>query len=212
VIQYLELLRKAGLEVDALDVGPAAWARLIRHAGARGRSDSADPPNVLLLNFAAEASYLTVIWGRRLMLDRTVAFSERNILARVMQVLDAPRELALALLGDPARAAGGDEQAAATISEILRPELATLIAEVNDTLAYLASKTRGCHVDAIFVAGRAAGYPSVLKALGQHLAPPVRRFNPVEIFSPPGAEASTDLALGESPGIILAAGMALRGT
>jgi type IV pilus assembly protein PilM len=73
VLTYLELLTEAGLEVSALDFGPAALARLVRHAGALGWPDFPSLPNALLVNFSADASFVTVLSGRRLMLDRAVA-------------------------------------------------------------------------------------------------------------------------------------------
>lgn len=145
VLAYLELLTGAGLAVDALDVGPAALARLVRHVGARKWAEFPLMPNVLLINFGAEASFLTVIWGRRLMLDRAVEFCEQRLLARMKQVLDLPQELALPLLYGhrvgPATA--GEAETARTVAEVLRPEITGLLDEINKTLIYMASKTRG---------------------------------------------------------------------
>lgn len=211
VLGYLELLTGAGLAVDALDVGPAALARLVRHVGARKWSDFPLVPNVLLINFGAEASFLTVIWGRRLMLDRAVAFCEQRLLARMNQVLDLPEELALPLLsGHPAWPAAREEETAHTVAEVLRPEITGLLDEINKTLIYMASKTRGRSVDMIYLAGRAARHPIILKTLGEQLQVPVEILNPVSALSSSECMSKYDHELGMSPGIALATGLALR--
>jgi len=212
VLAYLELLTGAGLEVDALDVGPAALARLVRHVGARNWAEFPLLPNVLLINFGAEASFLTVIWGRRLMLDRAVEFCEQRLLSRLKQVLDLPEELARPLLYGKVSspAAAGEEETAHTLAEVLRPEITALLDEINKTLIYMASKTRGRSVDIIYLAGGAARHAGILKILREQLQVPVEILNPVAVFASPECAAKCDQQLGMQPGIALATGLALR--
>ena len=42
-------------------------------------------PNALLINFGTESSYLTVIWGRRTVLDRVIEFSDKGLLERLQE-------------------------------------------------------------------------------------------------------------------------------
>jgi len=78
---YLDALRGAGLEPVALDIGPAAIARLL----AAMQEDYEQ--SVLLVNFGASKSFLTVIWGRRLMLDREVDFGEAQLVDKLARAL-----------------------------------------------------------------------------------------------------------------------------
>jgi len=54
VMAYLDMLTGAGLEVDALDIGPAALARLVSRAGALSTAEFPRLPNMLLRHFGAD--------------------------------------------------------------------------------------------------------------------------------------------------------------
>lgn len=214
VVAYLDLLTGAGLKVDALDIGPAALTRLVVHAGAIHTPEFPILPNVLLANFGAESSFLTVIWGRRLMLDRAVEFSENRIFSRLEQVLKMPQELAMRLLYE--KNVASDTQPHNSIetdqmvTEVLRPEMALLLQEINKTLVYMASRTRGKSVDKIYLAGRVARYPGILDYLREQLQVSVNILDPVEVFATEKCR-SHDQSLGTMAGIALATGLALRG-
>jgi type IV pilus assembly protein PilM len=212
VVAYLDLLTAAGLEVDALDIGPAALARLVCHAGSIHTPDFPRFPNVLLINFGSFSSFLTVIWGRRVMLDRTVEFSENRLFARLKLILEMPESLAMHLLyeADPLIENGSPDEARRTVTEVLRPEITLLLREINKTLVYMASKTRGQSFDMIYLAGRVARYPSLLNILAEQLKIPVKILNPVAVFATAGSKA-IDESLGTMAGIALTTGMALRG-
>jgi type IV pilus assembly protein PilM len=213
VVAHLDLLARAGLEVDALDIGPAALARLVSHAGAIHAPGFPNLPNVLLVNFGADSSYLTVIWGRRLMLDRAVDFSENRLFTRLKQVLDMPQELAQRLLYEhaatPDSNSGVPHEARKMVSEVLRPEINALLQEINKTLVYMASRTRGKSVDKIYLAGRVCNYPGVLTSLGEQLHVPVEKLDPVTVFGAQNTRVANDL--GTMAGMALTTGLALRG-
>jgi len=212
VMAYLDLLTGAGLEVDALDIGPAALARLVSHAGALNTTEFAQAPNMLLVNFGADSSFLTVIWGRRLLLDRAVGFSENRMLACLKKVLDMPEELAMRLLYEtpPSIESGSPDEASQMMAEVLRPEIAPLVQEINKTLVYMASRTRGKLVDRIFLSGRVACYPGMLNILREKLNIPVEVLDPVAVFASKLRKPHGE-GLGAVAGIALTTGLALRG-
>lgn len=212
VMAYLDLLTGAGLEVDALDIGPAALARLVSHAGALNTTEFAQAPNMLLVNFGADSSFLTVIWGRRLLLDRAVGFSENRMLACLKKVLDMPEDLAMRLLYEtpPSIVNGSPDEASQMMAEVLRPEIAPLVHEINKTLVYMASRTRGKLVDRIFLSGRAACYPGILNILREKLNIPVEMLDPVAVFASKLRKPHKE-GLGAVAGIALTTGLALRG-
>jgi type IV pilus assembly protein PilM len=210
VMAYLHLLNDAGLRVDALDIGPAALTRYVRHTGARHFPEFPAKPNALLINFGADLSYLTVIWGRRTVLDRVVDFGESRLLKRLKTVLDTPPELALRILCRSSDAASLQDESRGLVEEIIKPDLNVLHQEISKTLVYMASRTRGKSVDAIFLAGPVARHSVVVESLQQHVKVPVHILNPVVDLSARD-DRRHDEAIGTTAGAALAAGLALRG-
>lgn len=216
VMSYLKLLASADLEVDALDIGPAALTRLISHAGAIHTPEFPKLPNVLLINFGVDSSFLTIICGRRLMLDRAVEFSEKRVFSRLQQVLNMPEALAIRLLYETPAQVGGQNNASSEsgqmVAEVLNSEIAVLLQEVNKTLGYMASKTRGQTVGKIYLSGRVSRYSGILTALRGQLPVPIEVLNPVDIFAAEKNQArDQDKEVGAMAGIALATGLALRG-
>lgn len=214
VVAYLDLLTSAGLSVDALDIGPAALARLVSHTGAIHVPEYPKLPNVLLINFGADSSFLTIIWGRRLMLDRPVEFSENRMFTRLKQALDMPEELMIRLLYENNTNAemvnAKPDEINQMVTEVLRPEINLLLQEVNKTLVYMRSKTRGKSVGQIYLTGRVARYPGILNYLREQLHVAVDILDPVEVFAAEKYRLSGH-SIGAMPGIALTTGLALRG-
>lgn len=213
VLAYLGALERAGLEVVALDIGPAALARLTAQVN---RLDArSDHPNVLAINFGRRRSYLSVIWGRRLELDREIEFAEEVLLARVQGALGVDEAMARQLLmhkglHTETLAAGQDAELARTLAEVLRPEFAALVAEVNKTLIYTASRSRGRSVDQIYLLGSVGRYPGADRLLQGMLSIPVEVLNPFRAFRSTLPAADLE-RLKPIAGIALACGLALRG-
>jgi len=210
VLAYLETLRGAGLEPVALDIGPAAIARLL--AAMQENFDQ----SVLLINFGASKSYLTVIWGRRLMLDREIDFGEMQLVDRLSRALGLSTEVALALLrehgiGTPAGAphqAGTAPDIGRTVREILYQEFAALAEELVRTQVYVASRTRGSAVSRVYLNGSVARYRHIQQRVEELVRLPVELLDPLKAFH--GA-AMSSLVGSDTHGIALATGLALRG-
>ncbi len=211
VTAYLDALSESGLDVAALDVAPAALTRLMSWISA---ADAATHPNLLLINFGATRSYLTVVWGRRLMLDRSVEFAEQRLLARLEKILDIapPEGMKLLLERGFGSSTGGDDvnELVHTLKEVLRPEFAALKAEVNNTLVYTASKAHGRSVDRIYVVGSIARYPGIEDLLREQFALPVKILDPLSLFSHRLSDRELSWLWPRS-GVAAASGLALRG-
>lgn len=210
VARYLDTLRCAGLEPVAIDIGPAALARLFSLPGVAQGYD-----NVLIVNFGRERSFLTVVWGRRMMLDREVAFGETGLADRLAGALGLDEATALDLIRRqgfhvPGKrdADGGEGELSQTITEILRGEFVGLAAEINRTLLYTASRTRGKSVDRVSLLGSVARHPGSDALLESLLAVPVDNYDPFEHFPPLAGVDTRRVAHSE---IALATGLALRG-
>jgi type IV pilus assembly protein PilM len=211
VLAYLETLRGAGLEPVALDIGPAAIARLL--AAMQEDFERA----VLLINFGTQKSYLTVVWGRRLMLDREIEFSESQLVDKLARSLGLAPEVALGLLhehgiGAPAAAPhttpGSPADIGRTIREILYQEFSALAEELVRTQVYVASRTRGSALSRVYLNGSVARYAHVRERMEQLVRLPVEVLDPFKaLHTAPGFTADSNV----ERGIALAAGLALRG-
>lgn len=211
VTAYLDALSEAGLEVASLDVAPAALARVMAWIGS---ADSAANPNLLLINFGTRSSYLTVVWGRRLMLDRSIEFAEQRLLSRLKNILELPEETGKRLLLQhgfgPTAGSDDADQLTRTLKEVLRPEFAALKSEVENTLVYTASRTHGRTVDTIYVVGSIARYPGIGHLLREQFSLPLKILDPFTIFS--HQLSAKELSwLWPLSGIAAATGLALRG-
>ncbi len=217
-VAHLELLRRAGLRVQALEIGPLAIRRLVVASGAAERGEY---HNVLVINIGPDKGYLTVISGRRLLLDREIAFGEAQLLARLGAALQmdegegrrALRDFGFAAPGDAdCRSAGGATagEIVAALTEITRPALHELRREVDKVLLYLAAQLHGAGVDSVYLLGCAAHWPGACELFGGLLQRPVTLLDPFAGFAAGAGAAPVD-GHPASTGMALAAGCALRG-
>lgn len=212
VVNMLELFRVAGLEIDAMEIGPVAIRRLASYI----RSGSSFE-NVLLLNVGQYKSYLTVLWGRRLLLDREVDFGRKRLLQTLGDALDLSSDATERLVSrfgfrrsKFSEHPTTEHNVAETVTEILKPEFLSLVEDINKALIYTASETRGGAVSYVYLLGCMADWPGAGRFLGSLLSIPVAKLDPFSGFS---SEGNT---FGANPrdhfsGMVMAAGHALRG-
>ena len=216
VIEYLEVLRGCGLDVVALEIGPAAIKRLVS-----AMTDLDDPENVLVINFGESVTYLTMISGRRLLFDQEVEFGEQQLLAHIADSLDMSeaesRQLVYRhVLGNDETGLATDGSVALapddirdTLLQIIRPRFAPLLEEIKRTLMYAAAETRGEAAKRIYVVGSIARWNSVDRLLGEMLDIHAQTIpDPLAPFCT-AADALNNAAAAE-PEIAVATGLALR--
>jgi type IV pilus assembly protein PilM len=208
VIEYLELLRQAGLEVAALEIGPAAIRRLVCAISAAG-----EPENVLVINAGDRASFMTMISGRRLLFDQEIDFGERKLLDLVAGSLDMPATLVRDLvvsggLGGAGRNATTEADISGAIVEILRPELKKLVTEIERAFLYAASETRGGGVRRVYLVGSIARWPGADRHLSTLAGMPVTNIpDPLAALTHSGGARLPERVIAE---IAVATGLALR--
>jgi len=210
VTAFLDLLGGAGLNVRALDISGMALRRIVPWVG---KGSVEEMQNALLIDVGAASSHLMVVWGRRLMVDRAIEFSEQRVFSRIAKLLDMPEHAAKRLLAEHGFAATGGNKASqfhTVLREVLGPELLGLKTEMNKTLDYAASKTRGSSVDRIFLVGGIGGYAGSAQFLGEALAKRVELLDPLAIF-PHRLTAQQVAELLPHHGVAVAVGLALRG-
>ena len=209
VTAFLQLLSQAGLEVRALDIAGMALKRIVPWVD---QASSADKNNTLLIHIAADSSRLMWVWGRRLMLDRPIEFSEQRLVSRVVRMLELPEPAAKRLLAEHGlRTPQGQHGAEidGTLREIVGSELLQLKSEASKTLHYAASKTRGNGVDKVLLVGAVAGFPGVAQFLGSALSKPVEVLDPLSTF-PHRLSSEQAAELAPQCGVAVAIGLALR--
>jgi type IV pilus assembly protein PilM len=209
VIAYLELLRRAGLEVEALEVGPAAIRRLVC-----AMSPAGEPENVLVINAGDNASFMTMISGRRLLFDQEIEFGERKCIELVAGSLDMPEQIVRDVVAKGGLDASGGrglqaESLASAIVDILRPELKRLVAEIERGFLYAASEARGIRMRRVYLVGSLARWPGADRQLAAIARMPVTNIpDPLAVLAPDARRAVPAEAI---PEIAVATGLALRG-
>lgn len=207
VIGFLEELRRAGLQVEALEIEPVAVRRLVRRLT---RGDARE--NSLVLHAGARRSDLTVLWGRRLILYRELDFSEAGAIETLSSTLDMLPESAAALVrqygvSPPADAprdlvGPAPQEISQTVRDILKADFQRLAESLRSALVYTASRTRGGALDSVLVTGALAAWPGVADLLEERLSVPVAVLEVGTAF---------DGHPGDAPPSAVVAGLALRG-
>ena len=212
VIRYLEALRKSGLEIIHLEIGPSAIRRLVSARSAQSKYE-----NVLAINFGRKTSYITVVSGARLLFDQEIRFGEDELLAHISECLDMSEEAVRQLVNeysfDPRTINKTpaphnlDVDISSALQEIVKPNFLKLAEEINRTLIYTASQTRGESVSRIYLLGGIArwqGCDALLNSLVQLDVETIP--NPLQPFT--HESTTTDTA---RPEIAVATGLAMHG-
>lgn len=221
---YLDVLETCGLKPVALEIGPVAIQRLVSVI-----SSEDDSQKVLVINFAADKSYLTVLWNQEILLDRELAFGMEDVLTALTGAFDVPKHTALEILhkyglSEPAEGpdyeqslisesieddAIGDESVRKVIIDILKPGLRELTNEIRDVLVYVASETRGGAVEQIYLMGSLARIAEVDRLIDKLISIPVTTINPLYGFAT--HRNCVPIDIGPVAGIAVATGLSLRG-
>jgi type IV pilus assembly protein PilM len=170
VMTLLEVFDQCGLDVNSLDIAPAALRRLVS-----ALYEGKDASNVLLINVGANQSFLTIISGRRLLFDQAVEFGESQLLESVAEDLNIDKKAARELILEhgvgsqsgfaTSQKPGGQADISATLLEILKPCFVDLVEEINRVLIFTASETHGVPVSRVCLLGKIAAWSGVDRLL-----------------------------------------------
>ncbi len=181
VIEFLELLRQCGLRIEALEIGPVALARLIRHAYCQHDHD-----NVLVLNFAKSSSYLSCLAGGKLLFDQQTKVGEDKVINALADYMGGGEDMIRDMLeqgGLDLLARAGlnitEEKDQREFDELVEKVFADLLPSINRALIYSASETRGEPVRCVYILGALARWPGVEKTLFKTLKIPMVRPDPL---------------------------------
>ncbi|NNE64715.1 MAG: pilus assembly protein PilM [Gammaproteobacteria bacterium] len=171
VMAMLNTLDQCGLDVESLDIAPAALRRLVGTLYTKGGTD-----NVLIINAGTDESFLTIVSGRRLLYYQAVSFGENRLLRTIAEELDIEPGAARKLIEnngfgvsvEPVASFGSRADIATTLTEILKPCFLELIEEINRVLIFTASETHGTPLSRVCLLGSIAhwdGAESLLMSL-----------------------------------------------
>jgi type IV pilus assembly protein PilM len=217
-VNLLELARKAGLDVTALEIGPVAISRLV--GAVSGNSDAS---NTLVVNSGRRASYMTLISGQDVLFDQEVAIGDESLIQHVCETLDMSEDTARKLLSSTGVHPGSHHDAVSdaidesgvfdTLAEILKPQFLKLVEEIKRAILYAASETRGRGVTQVYLLGSIARWPGSDKLLSGLIGSKVATIpDPLALFPAEGAaEPNPEVSGSAAPEIAVATGLALRG-
>lgn len=218
VLSLLDNISQCGLQVTDIDVSPAALNRLVGVLSNVSKSLR----NVLIVNFGAEQTYLTLISGRRLLMDKVVDFGGNLLIDRIARGLD----ISLAMAEDIALREGlnqrvekryGAGSPAATpddlnpVVEIVRPLFSKLAEELRRVSMYAAAESQGEPIECIYTFGTIARWPGADEILSQLTRIPVTTSLPVAAIFDTDSETDGGDFSGIGPDLAVATGLALRG-
>ncbi len=215
VTNYLEVLRYAGLEVDSLEIRPAAINRYIY---SNLRKDNYQ--DILSINFGEVNSYLTVTSGRRLLLDQQIEFGSKKLIESISNTLDISINSVLDLVSqygfeDQSQNLESNsiaiENHSKILKEICKPELDKLIDEVNQVLLFFASENHGRSINKIFLLGCMSYWKNLDNYLNSSLKINTESIiNPLDKLEDP-YQVLTNSNHINGPELSIAIGHALRG-
>ncbi len=209
VVDYLELLRRAGLEVTSVEIGQIAISRLITWLNGH-----APDRNSLVINFGNDISYLTMISGRRLVIDHGIGFGETALLERLATELDISGQQARALMrsgntdGQSAHWAASlpsNNKARTLALDILQSDLIQLKDEIRRTLIYAASELHGQPVHNLYLFGSLARWNGLSARLQALIEIPTQHPDPLGAF-----QGERQHTTGSQQDLYIATGLALK--
>ncbi len=214
VTQFLNVMRAAGLTVDALEIGPVAIRRLTTAL------PSSTNGMILIINTGISRSYLTMLSGRRLLMDRPIDFSQERLLEALSRTLDIPEQSAMSMVeraglqpaskGIPRDHREGETGIYNTLLEILKPEFHKLVEETDRAFMYAAAQARGGGDAVIYLLGSLARWDGADRILSSMTKLPVTTMpNPLRAFG--DSECSNEYGHASAePEFAVASGLALR--
>ena len=217
VIAHINVLKKIGLKVNAIDIGPNAINRAIK------RFKRPSEQRILVINIGDLSSFSTILWDDMVLIDRKMGWGENNITEKIVSNLDMDINEARKVMYrygidwtttprvsiDDTMGVMPGEDIPAHIYEIVAPGLEDLNKEIEKMLIYCTSEMKGAMIDQIYLMGSGG----LLRHLNSYLQKAsgigVRSFEPEEIFSQ--TKSLKGVVKDNFPIFIISIGLALRG-
>lgn len=191
VVEFVENLQHAGLDVVALEIGPIAIHRLVV-----AMQKNAPAQNTLVLNCGRDKSYLTVVADERLLADDQIEVGELDFVREVASRLELPDDLAQRLVSGTDMAATESDESSRMLTQIVKPLLRKLVHEVERGLVYANAESRGARANQVYLLGSLARWNGAAGLLESMLDVPVKTIpSPMQLFGHETDDGSPELAV-----------------
>ena len=217
VISHINMLKKAGFRVHAIDIGPNAVNRTIK------RFKSSSEKRILVVNIGHASSFSTILWDETILIDRKMGWGLDNITERLSSNLDISSDESVRILykyGIDCLSAPGitldensylipDSDIPAHIYEIVMPALSELNREIEKVLVYCTSEMKGAMIDKIYLMGSGGFLKQLTEYVHKIFGISVTVFEPAPLFGSNGR--LKDIVRDNFPVFMVPIGLALRG-
>jgi len=217
VIDHLNIFKKIGLKVKAIDIGPNAINRAI------GRFKDPSKKRIMVINIGYLNSFATILWDDMVLMDRQLCWGEHHILDMIISNLDMDTNEARRVLYrygidwsstprpfiEDSSGMMPDEDIPSHIYDVVAPALEELNREIEKMLIYCTSEMKGAMIDQVYLIGSGSLSRHLNTYLQKTFGIDTRPFEPEEIFHP--MEGLKEEVRDNLPVFIIAIGLALRG-
>lgn len=217
IINHMNMLRKAGFRVLAIDIGPNALNRTIK------RFKSSSDKRILVINIGHASSFSTILWDESILIDRKMGWGLNNITEKLALNLDAGSDESARMLYkygidcisvpavtlDQNSCLIPDSDIPAHLYEIVMPALSELNREIEKVLVYCTSEMKGAMIDTIYLMGSGGLLKQLTEYVHKIFGITVSVFEPAGLFGDPGR--LKDIVRDNFPVFMVPIGLALRG-
>jgi type IV pilus assembly protein PilM len=214
VLRVLDLLARAGVMTEAIDIAPLALCRFLHtiHNGSDGVTAAVD--------LGARQTHAVIMRNRELRMSRTIEIGSDSLTQAIAEALETSPEEAEILKqqhgtgqadhgpegadGEP----GADpSKIAHIIHDILRDKLNVLAGELSKLLRYFSAQNQGQRIEKVYLVGGGGGLKHLDEFLSRRLETEVEAGTPITRLTGRTPELRND----REEAYAVAAGLALRG-
>jgi len=209
---HLQLLRKADISPQIIDINPLALFNIFR------LSNSREIDRTALVDLGHSTSNLVLLDEKGPFLVRTISIGgsqlthtiARELALDYMTAEKIKEQYGLLSRGEPEEAKG--KSIAKQVDEIIRESLDDLIKEITRSFEYYTSQTEGRTIKEMVLTGGTSYLKNIDKFLSEELGVPVGQFNPFKSIICKPEEFSPDYLNKDGSIFSTGLGLALRGS
>ena len=191
VVAYLNMFRKLGLRVLAMDIGPNAINRVLK------RFKNPQDQQIMTLNIGDAFSFSMVICNDSILIDRKINWGEEHMIKKIITRLDISPQMAKLILYkygidtthipevdmDESSMTIKDKVIPSYVFEIIYPALEDLNKEMEKMFIYISSERKGALVDSIYLFGKGPLLSQLNDYIAKSTGIRVKILHPEDIFA-----------------------------
>lgn len=199
----VDVVAQAGLEASIVDVESYALERAAQHM-TTNLPAGGEKKNIAIIDIGAVYTHLFVLHGMKMIFSREEEFGGRQLIDTVMQQYKIPRTEASKIIES-------GPYPEDYVDTVLNPYNELILLQIKRALQFFFSTSNYNFVDHILLAGGVAKQTGIAQLIQEHINIPTSVANPFEQMQI-GKGVDKDLLMRDAPQLLLACGLALRGT